>query len=178
MKYKVGDIVQFEKDCVLPAGGSIAAGSCWRVKEVEENYYELWYRDEHIPDMTERIEYKLVDDCCEKINTTPSITKRINDKSDAINGQANSDAIKPDYYERSAMQPLEVMQRIMTAEQFEGFLLGNCIKYRMRCENKGQRDSDMYKARQYAYWLEMTKEGRIINPSEDRVPDSYRFKVV
>ena len=89
-----------------------------------------------------------------------------------------TDAIKPDYYERSAMQPLEVMQRIMTAEQFEGFLLGNCIKYRMRCENKGQRDSDMYKARQYAYWLEMTKEGRIINPSEDRVPDSYRFKVV
>ena len=86
MKYKVGDIVQFEKDCVLPAGGSIAAGSCWRVKEVEENYYELWYRDEHLPDMTERIEYKLVDDCCEKINTTPSITKRINDKSDAING--------------------------------------------------------------------------------------------
>ena len=77
MKYKVGDIVQFEKDCVLPAGGSIAAGSRWRVKEVEENYYELWYRDEHLPD-----------------------------------------------------------------------------------------------------WLEMTKEGRIINPSEDRVPDSYRFKVV
>jgi hypothetical protein len=61
MKYKVGDIVQFEKDCVLPARGYIAAGSRWRVKEVEENYYELWYRDEHLPDMTERIEYKLVD---------------------------------------------------------------------------------------------------------------------
>ena len=82
------------------------------------------------------------------------------------------------YYEKSAMQPLEVMQRIMTAEQFEGFLLGNCIKYRMRCENKGQRDSDMHKARQYAYWLEMTKEGRIINPSEDKVPFDYEFRVV
>ena len=97
--------------------------------------------------------------------------------NEMLEGIAN-DAIKPDYYERSAMQPIEVMQRIMTAEQFEGFLLGNCIKYRMRCENKGQRDSDMHKSRQYAYWLEMTKEGRIINPSEDRVPDSYRFKVV
>ena len=32
MKYKVRDIVQFEKDCVLPAGGFIAAGSRWRVK--------------------------------------------------------------------------------------------------------------------------------------------------
>ena len=92
-------------------------------------------------------------------------------------GLAN-DAIKPDYYEKAAMQPLEVMQRIMTEEQFKGFLLGNCIKYRMRKNYKGQRESDEYKARQYAYWLEMTKEGRIINPSEDRVPDSYRFKVV
>lgn len=88
------------------------------------------------------------------------------------------DTTKGSHCEKSAMQPLEVMQRIMTAEQFKGFLLGNCIKYRMRCENKGQRDSDIYKARQYAYWLEMTKEGHIINPSKDKVPDSYKFKVV
>lgn len=88
------------------------------------------------------------------------------------------DKTKGSHYEKSAMQPIEVMQRIMTAEQFKGFLLGNCIKYRMRCENKGQRDSDIYKARQYAYWLEMTKEGHIINPSKDKVPDSYKFKVV
>lgn len=104
------------------------------------------------------------------------------EKNETVDEQSSNNsgsyAIKPDYYERSAMQPLEVMQRIMTAEQFEGFLLGNCIKYRMRCENKGQRDSDMYKARQYAYWLEMTKEGRIINPSEDKVPFDYEFRVV
>ncbi len=82
------------------------------------------------------------------------------------------------YYEKSAMQPLEVMQRLMTEEQFKGFLLGNCIKYRMRSEFKGQHDSDEYKARQYAYWLELADMGQTINPSEDKVPDSYRFKVV
>jgi hypothetical protein len=76
------------------------------------------------------------------------------------------------------MQPLEVMQRLMTAEQFKGFLLGNCIKYRMRCEQKGQRESDLYKARQYAYWLEMVKDGHRINPSRDKVPFDYDFKVV
>jgi hypothetical protein len=76
------------------------------------------------------------------------------------------------------MQPLEVMQRVMTAEQFKGFLLGNSIKYRMRCEQKGQRDSDLYKARQYAYWLEMAKEGRIINPSKDKVPFDYKFNII
>jgi hypothetical protein len=100
----------------------------------------------------------------------------VNEVNDDEN--TNDNTIRPGYYEKSAMQPLEVMQRIMTAEQFKGFLLGNCIKYRMRCENKGQRDSDMYKARQYAYWLEMTKEGRIINPSKDKVPFDYEFRVV
>ena len=82
------------------------------------------------------------------------------------------------YYEKSAMQPLEVMQAIMTEEQFKGFLLGNCIKYRMRKNYKGQHDSDEYKARQYAYWLELVNLGQTINPAEDKVPDSYRFKVV
>jgi hypothetical protein len=91
---------------------------------------------------------------------------------------SHGNTILPGYYERSAMQPLEVMQRIMTAEQFKGFLLGNCIKYRMRCENKGQRDSDMYKARQYAYWLEMVREGRTINPSKDKVPFDYKFSII
>jgi hypothetical protein len=99
-------------------------------------------------------------------------------KPEKLEDISHGNTILPGYYERSAMQPLEVMQRIMTAEQFKGFLLGNCIKYRMRCENKGQRDSDMHKARQYAYWLEMTKEGRIINPSEDKVPFDYEFRVV
>ena len=131
MKYKVGDIVQFEKDCVLPAGWAIAAGSRWRVKEVEENYYELWYRDEHLPDMTERIEYKLVDDCCEKINTTPSITKRINDKSDAINGQANSDEIKPDYYQFHGYDVFDI------AKHFElDYPLGSALKYLLRAGHK------------------------------------------
>jgi hypothetical protein len=82
------------------------------------------------------------------------------------------------YYEQSAMQPLEVMQAIMTEEQFKGFLFGNCIKYCMRKNYKGQHDSDEYKARQYAYWLELADMGQTINPTEDKVPDSYKFKVV
>jgi hypothetical protein len=83
-----------------------------------------------------------------------------------------------DYYEKSAMQPLEVMQRIMIPEQFKGFILGNCIKYRMRCDNKGQHDSDLYKARQYAYWLELVQQGKTINPSVDVVPEGYEFKLI
>lgn len=88
------------------------------------------------------------------------------------------DKAKGSHYEKAAMQPLEVMQRVMTTEQFKGFLLGNYIKYRLRSEFKNQRDSDEYKARQYAYWLEMVKDGRIINPSKDKVPFDYKFSII
>jgi hypothetical protein len=149
----------------------------------------------------------------------PSITKRINDKHNILNGLLNSgrsadgkklidkledsqvkvangvvmrdrpqrptesastpdDKTKGSHYERASMQPLEVMQRVMTAEQFEGFLYGCCLKYLLRKDYKGQRESDEYKARQYAYWLEMVKEGRIINPSKDKVPFDYKFSII
>ena len=88
------------------------------------------------------------------------------------------DKTKGSHYEKASMQPLEVMQRIMTAEQFEGFLYGCCLKYLLRKDYKGQRESDEYKARQYAYWLEMVKEGRIINPSKDKVPFDYKFNII
>jgi hypothetical protein len=94
-----------------------------------------------------------------------------------LSNQSN-DMAKGSHYEKAAMQPLEVMQRIMTTEQFKGFLLGNYIKYRLRSEFKGQHDSDEYKARQYAYWLEMVKDGHIINPSKDKVPYDYKYSII
>lgn len=87
-----------------------------------------------------------------------------------------SDVVKDDYYAKSAMQPLEVSQVLLTREQFAGALLFNIIKYRMR--KKGQDESDAFKARQYAYWLEMVRQGKTINPSVDIVPKEWEFKVV
>jgi hypothetical protein len=89
---------------------------------------------------------------------------------------SESDDVKDDYYAKSAMQPLEVSQVLLTREQFAGALLFNIIKYRMR--KKGQDESDAFKARQYAYWLEMVRQGKTINPSVDVVPDEWEFKVV
>jgi hypothetical protein len=94
-----------------------------------------------------------------------------------IEGLASeSDDVKDDYYAKSAMQPLEVSQVLLTREQFAGALLFNIIKYRMR--KKGQDESDVFKARQYAYWLELVRQGKTINPSVDIVPDEWEFKVV
>lgn len=216
MKYKVGDKVRFMKDCELKDGRIMHAKSVWEVNDTSKEYYLLRGVENGFFAM---IGYKLVDDSCEKINTAPSITKRINDKQNILNGLLNSDgsvdgeklikkleenqvqvvngvvmrekpqrptgsASTPDdktkgsHYERASMQPLEVMQRVMTAEQFEGFLYGCCLKYLLRKDYKGERESDEYKARQYAYWLEMVKEGRTINPSKDKVPFDYKFSII
>jgi hypothetical protein len=104
----------------------------------------------------------------------------MNDRPQRPTGSASTpdDKTKGSHYEKAAMQPLEVMQRVMTAEQFEGFLYGCCLKYLLRKDYKGQRESDEYKARQYAYWLEMVKEGRTINPSKDKVPFDYKFNII
>ena len=78
-----------------------------------------------------------------------------------------------DYYQQSAMQPIEVMQAIMTPEQFKGFLLGNIIKYRMRAGCKGDYEGDLKKARVYAAWLKMYNNGFTIKPgqSSEYVPE-------
>ena len=36
------------------------------------------------------------------------------------------------HYIKSALQPIQVMQRLMTHEQFTGFLAGNYIKYKIK----------------------------------------------
>ena len=74
-----------------------------------------------------------------------------------------------EHYKKAAMQPVEVMQTLLTPEQFEGFLLGNVIKYRMRAPYKGQCESDLGKARQYAYWYYLVHGGlfRRIDPVND-----------
>ena len=263
MKYKVGDKVRVRKDLVIDSSygredfveemksfiGKVVTIS----KVIDEEYLIL--EDDG--------DYAWTEEMFEGANIAPSITKRINDKHNILNGLLNSDGsvdgeklmeklesnseepektinllremkhncehannyddpkrhdkakalgfaielIEHDYsatelnykpeklmeklsnqsgdsnamakgshYEKSAMQPLEVSQALLTKEQFEGALLFNIIKYRMR--KKGQDESDAYKARQYAYWLEMVKEGRTINPSKDKVPFDYKFSII
>ena len=76
-------------------------------------------------------------------NDAPSITKRINDKSDAINGLANTDAIKPDYYQFHGYDVFDI------AEHFGlSFPLGNALKYILRHKDETKRLEDLKKARQ------------------------------
>ena len=83
-------------------------------------------------------------------------------------------ADKQEHYKKSAMQPIQVMQTLMSKEEFKGFLLGNVIKYRMRCNFKNQKESDVNKARQYHYWLILADCDQIINPTLDIPPDNWK----
>lgn len=52
------------------------------------------------------------------------------------------------HYKDMAVQPWDVMQNVLTSEEFEGFLKGNIIKYSMR-QGKKEGSDDAGKAKHY-----------------------------
>lgn len=80
------------------------------------------------------------------------------------------------HYQKAAMQPIEIMQRFLTREEFIGFLKGNIIKYKARAAFKGSKKEDMQKTRQYAYWLAMAEAGVSIDAKRDSVPNDFHMK--
>ena len=83
---------------------------------------------------------------------------------------------KQQHYIDASMQPIELMQRVLSKEQFNGFLLGNIIKYSARAQYKHQEHDDIVKRNQYAYWLQLAKMGKMIKPTEDVVPLSFVYR--
>jgi hypothetical protein len=53
--------------------------------------------------------------------------------------KANETQVGGTHYKEMDPQPWEVMQSLLTPEEFRGFLKGNMIKYAMR---QGKKDSD------------------------------------
>ena len=83
-----------------------------------------------------------------------------------------------EHYKNCAMQAIQVMQSVLSKEQFEGFLLGNEIKYRMRKDWKGQKEADERKARVYNYWRFLASQDIIIDPIEHIPPKSWEYKLI
>lgn len=82
------------------------------------------------------------------------------------------------HYKNAARQPIEFMQELMTPEAFDGFLLGNILKYRLRAGFKDDANKDIEKAAQYAYWRELAQKGVMIDPERDVVPSGFTYEVV
>lgn len=63
------------------------------------------------------------------------------------------------HYKDMGIQPWEVMESLLTHEEFVGFLKGNVIRYAMRQGKKDGTD-DVNKARHYAAKLKEIQDGR------------------
>ena len=72
---------------------------------------------------------------------------------DGANGvSANDLQIGGQHYKEMGVQPWDVMEAVLTPEEFIGFLKGNIIKYSMR---QGKKDSDdANKAKHYMMKLQ------------------------
>ena len=74
------------------------------------------------------------------------------------------------YAAMAGLEPIELMQLVMSREEFIGFLKGNIIKYTMRAGHKqGEAaEKDIAKAKRYKQWLmEMLYIEKIIDPKKE-----------
>jgi hypothetical protein len=66
--------------------------------------------------------------------------------------------ISGNHYKEMAIQPWELMQAVLTHEEFVGFLKGNVIKYALRAGRKDGSD-DLGKCRHYMMKLKEVQDG-------------------
>lgn len=113
-------------------------------------------------------------------NTIPQVTPF--DANVTIDAKGNyhiEDASAPNtkYYDEHyasmvGLEPIELMQLVLSLPEFIGFLKGNIIKYSMRAGKKqGEAaEKDITKAKRYAQWLRKANPFDtqfLINPKED-----------
>ena len=79
---------------------------------------------------------------------------------DNLNGLSANDL----HYKDMGVQPWEVMETVLTHEEFVGFLKGNIIKYSMRA---GKKDSDdAGKAKHYMMKLREVQLNKTTNQTD------------
>lgn len=57
------------------------------------------------------------------------------------------------YYDVGGIEVLDVIKAKLTPEQYQGYLLGNIIKYSCRANHKGSISRDLQKCANYSKWL-------------------------
>lgn len=74
-----------------------------------------------------------------------------------IANTSQKDTINPDHYKTGGIEVIDFMQAKLTKEQFEGFLVGNALKYLSRYQHKNGIE-DIKKAEWYVTKLKQTLE--------------------
>jgi hypothetical protein len=81
-----------------------------------------------------------------------SLKDLIEEETNKMNAQKADDIqVGGNHYKEMNPQPWEVMQALLTPEEFQGFLKGNMIKYAMRQGKKDSPDAGKYKHYEQKY---------------------------
>jgi hypothetical protein len=65
--------------------------------------------------------------------------------------EVESDMVShPSHYTSGSREVIDLMREAMSPEEFDGFLVGNILKYTLRAKLKGNAAQDMAKVKQYA----------------------------
>jgi hypothetical protein len=132
MKYKVGDKVRVKKDLVID--------SCYGREDFVEEMKSFIGKivtiskviDEEYMILEDDGDYAWTEEMFEGLaNEAPSITKRINNKHDILNGLTNTDTLKPDYYKYRGGDVFDMAKHFGL-----DFPLGNALKYLLRAGHK------------------------------------------
>ena len=70
------------------------------------------------------------------------------------------------HYQVGRIQPIELMQDVMTSEQLKGFLRGNIMKYSLRLGHKDDELKEAEKIKAYASMLVDLLKGNTIEPMD------------
>ena len=137
VKYKIGDKVRIRQDFVVGyyyglvsfiEGMKSFIGEVTISKVIDECYEIL--EDDGVYVWSEEMFEGLA-------NEAPSITNRINDKHNILNGLTKTDTIKPDYYKYRGGDVFDM------AKHFKlNFPLGNALKYLLRAGHKDPAKRD------------------------------------
>ena len=73
----------------------------------------------------------------------------------------------PSHYTQNGIECIDIIRAYLTPAEYRGFLLGNAIKYVVRCEHKANMLQDIRKAGWYLKRL----ESEITSPDESAVED-------
>lgn len=86
-----------------------------------------------------------------------------------MTGELDSHKSADVHYEKGSLQPIQYMQEQMNFEKFEGFCLGNIMKYSSRFGYKdgNSKVNEARKILNYAKALYVHEQDKKINPNED-----------
>ena len=63
-----------------------------------------------------------------------------------------------EHYENMLVEPLELMQAVLTPEEYKGFLKGNAIKYAMRAGHKGTEEDAEADADKFLFYSQALRD--------------------